>query len=553
MDPGPDRDGAAMAQPLEHTAAAAAAAAAAADARDAWDWAALRALSLQPRGFGKERRRIWPFVLNAQHIKHRTNAGHQDQETEPSAHKDERQIKLDTDRSFVLYPVDAERKDELKHDLNDVIVSLFRKRPKLHYFQGYHDIVSVLFLTLPSEVLIPAVEKMSLHRVRDSMGNGLEPMIGQLRIMKRLLRLADPELAAMVESTTPLPYYALSNLLTLFSHDVPTLPLIQHVFDYLLCRPPLASIYLGVAVIMSHSNSVRKLVEEGEEGMLHAVLTSFPPVEDESSTDAVLQKPPAPTSAEHDSSVNHGREETGNSWIQPSPPPSQVPLLDEIAVSGAASEGSTTDVAESESESAPLLSDSWTATSPPPRAESLVESIVEKHPESEADSLLGASREASASSDVADDSTDNASTLADDPIPREPARPLTDLLRVADDLLSRFPPSDPRLAIDRILGPQSAIFTWSEDRKDMPSDDDAEKMVDAPELVVRSDFVDEDELPPPRRAEKRPRPQSWWLSGSGRKGNAPSPATIVAGVVLAVSIGIAVYDVSRRAQGRKEL
>ena len=47
---------------------------------------------------------------------------------------------------------------------------------------------------------------------------------------------------------SPLPFYALSNLLTLFSHDIPTLPLIQHVFDYLLCRPPIATVYLATAV-----------------------------------------------------------------------------------------------------------------------------------------------------------------------------------------------------------------------------------------------------------------------------------------------------------------
>lgn len=47
---------------------------------------------------------------------------------------------------------------------------------------------------------------------------------------------------------TPLPYFALSNLLTTFSHDVPTLPLIQHIFDYLLCRAPIASVYLIAAV-----------------------------------------------------------------------------------------------------------------------------------------------------------------------------------------------------------------------------------------------------------------------------------------------------------------
>jgi hypothetical protein len=83
--------------------------------------------------------------------------------------------------------------------------------------------------------------------------------------MKRLLRLADPEFAALIERSVvpglscyetlsslyrsvPLPYFALSNLLTLFSHDVPTLPQIQHIFDFLLSRPPIVTIYLAVAV-----------------------------------------------------------------------------------------------------------------------------------------------------------------------------------------------------------------------------------------------------------------------------------------------------------------
>ena len=85
--------------------------------------------------------------------------------------------------------------------LNRLIVSLFRRRSQLHYFQvsslyyvcndsrfityirtqGYHDIVSVIFLTLPQELHLPVVEKLSLHRVRDSMGTSLDPVVGLLR------------------------------------------------------------------------------------------------------------------------------------------------------------------------------------------------------------------------------------------------------------------------------------------------------------------------------------------------------------------------------------
>ena len=94
-----------------------------------------------------------------------------------------------------------------------------------------------------------------------------------LRVLKRVLALADQEYAARLARFVPssgavprpdpcphptrhtaLPYYSLSNLLTLFSHDVPTLPLIQHVFDYVLSRPPEIIVYLSAAVsLMSRS------------------------------------------------------------------------------------------------------------------------------------------------------------------------------------------------------------------------------------------------------------------------------------------------------------
>ena len=66
--------------------------------------------------------------------------------------------------------------------------------------------------------------------------------------MKRLLRTVDPEYASMLKEAGPLPYYALPSVLTAFSHDVPTLPLIQHIFDYVLSRPPIVLIYLTAAV-----------------------------------------------------------------------------------------------------------------------------------------------------------------------------------------------------------------------------------------------------------------------------------------------------------------
>jgi hypothetical protein len=94
---------------------------------------------------------------------------------------------------------DESRRTVLQTSLNSLIVSLLRKRPKLHYFQGYHDIVTVVLLTLPPELQLPCVEKLSLHRARDSMGPTLEPVLGLLRITRNLLRVIDPKYAMLLE------------------------------------------------------------------------------------------------------------------------------------------------------------------------------------------------------------------------------------------------------------------------------------------------------------------------------------------------------------------
>jgi hypothetical protein len=80
------------------------------------------------------------------------------------------------------------------------------------------------------------------------MGVGLEPLTGQLRILRRLLRLVDPQFAILIEETSPLPYWAISPLMTLYTHDLPTLALAQRVMDWILSRPPDAVIYLVAAV-----------------------------------------------------------------------------------------------------------------------------------------------------------------------------------------------------------------------------------------------------------------------------------------------------------------
>lgn len=127
---------------------------------------------------------------------------------------------------------------------------------------------------------------------------------------------------------------------------------------------------------------------------------------------------------------------------------------------------------------------------------------------------------------------------------------LTDLLRQADDLYAKYPPSHPELALSSIMGPQSVVFTWSESFSGLPADDEAESMIAHPELVVYP-FVEvephdkeQDSDAGPRRKkkgkERRRRTVRRLLSKTPVFGPVEKK-TMLAGTVLVLGVAMAVY------------
>lgn len=139
---------------------------------------------------------------------------------------------------------------------------------------------------------------------------------------------------------------------------------------------------------------------------------------------------------------------------------------------------------------------------------------------------------------------------------------LTDLLKLADALYAEFPPSHTGLHLSSIMGPQSVIFTWSESFSDLPSDEEAEAMVQHPELIVYPHVETEEEDSP--TDEMEPSRRRWILRR--RKGKEklnsdktktmkrrqsfnslshshPEKRTVIAGAVLMVGMAVAIYGI----------
>ena len=137
--------------------------------------------------------------------------------------------------------------------------------------------------------------------------------------------------------------------------------------------------------------------------------------------------------------------------------------------------------------------------------------------------------------------------------PREPDSPsrtvpptfrtkvcLSSLLIRADELYRSYPPSQPSLHLSETMGPQSVIYTWSEDPSGLLSDDEAEATVLKPELVVHPyiepeppEHDEHDEKGRRRRRKKLKKSRRFVVGGR----------TMVTGAVIALGVSMAVYGV----------
>lgn len=171
-----------------------------------------------------------------------------------------------TDRS------DDER-NQGKTALSNVILSVLRRHPYLHYFQGYHDIAQVFLLVLPSALRAPAVARLSALRIRDFMLPSMQAAIAQLRLIPAILRAADPPLWAHLSQTEP--FFALSGTLTMYAHDVRSLGEIARLFDALLAREPVFSVYLFARIVLDRRAELFE-TPPVEPEMLHSILSKLP-------------------------------------------------------------------------------------------------------------------------------------------------------------------------------------------------------------------------------------------------------------------------------------
>ncbi|RKP12538.1 rab-GTPase-TBC domain-containing protein [Piptocephalis cylindrospora] len=220
----------------------------------------LCALGQTKEGFVNDglRRLVWPLLLH----------GPTTATAKPisrTKHADEDQLALDVHRSSL--PVSRNQgkrhRQREKSDISVVATQVLRANPDLHYYQGFHDVCATLASVLGSDPPFPVST--------DAMEKDLEKVTANLDLLYPLIRQQDPKVAAfLLESGTP-PYFALSWVITWFSHDIDRPASIVRLFDLFISSHPFMPLYLSAAVVMHHRQEL--LDSECDYPTLHTLLT----------------------------------------------------------------------------------------------------------------------------------------------------------------------------------------------------------------------------------------------------------------------------------------
>jgi hypothetical protein len=240
------------------------------------------------------RSRVWPELIHIgpyldeylSQIYERQTA--EDKEIQ---YRDAEQIQKDVERSFIYFnknndTQEAREIDGFKKRLYNLITNVLLAIPDLNYYQGYHDVASMVVIHFQDDFqAFQVLYVITLRFLRDHMMRDIQPTLSLLDLIPELIHHVDSELHDVVTMVKPI--YALSSIITLFTHDITELHDISIIWDFILLRDdPRAPIYIYVALLVYYKDDISIDLNEMSDStigdsqqfdtdIVHAVLSNF--------------------------------------------------------------------------------------------------------------------------------------------------------------------------------------------------------------------------------------------------------------------------------------
>eukprot|EP00803_Ostreobium_quekettii_P011044 evm.model.scf_763.6 EVM.evm.TU.scf_763.6 scf_763:49464-53228(+) len=218
------------------------------------------------------RARVWPLLLGVD-----ADAWPHDRYDELACmeHADSPTLRADIARSLWSFTVGWS--DEARQEKREALMRLLNavvnhSAGDVRYYQGLHDIASVLLLTVGERLAFPILCRLATCHLRDCTRPTLEPVAELLQLQVPILDMTDRPLARVLEGMQVPCYFALSWYITWFSHDVKSLTEVARLFDLFLSAHPMMPLYVGAACMAA---AREELIYVDDVSLMHQALVNL--------------------------------------------------------------------------------------------------------------------------------------------------------------------------------------------------------------------------------------------------------------------------------------
>ena len=160
------------------------------------------------------------------------------------------QIELDVNRSY-SHLQESPVFDHKRKSLSELLSLFFSRNSDLYYFQGFHDVAALCQdVLLDSSLSLAVLEKLSRHYIlRDAHRKDFTCTEATLHMIPELVSRTNKEIGVILSLASP--FWAVSMIISLFSHDLPSHDAVARIFDVVIVSPPVFPIYLTAALVLT--------------------------------------------------------------------------------------------------------------------------------------------------------------------------------------------------------------------------------------------------------------------------------------------------------------
>lgn len=168
-------------------------------------------------------------------------------------HPDFAQVEKDVNRSFI-HVTDANFKTRRRQQLLNITMSVLERHKLLHYYQGFHHIVSII-LTFAREPLAMLIcERLALGPLLPFFQTDLAGLTSMVNLTMSIIKLADKELWKHFDDNEFDCSFSAPYILCWFTQESPSLETALQYLDFFVMSNPIMPVYLLVAYILERKS-----------------------------------------------------------------------------------------------------------------------------------------------------------------------------------------------------------------------------------------------------------------------------------------------------------